>query len=172
MFKALGSLHTEKAYFTVLGKIISESGGPFLLQECQVSIKPFLSGLSYDKCKRLHEILATAFDVMHFKTFLDIQQDKEEILEIVSNQITIKEGVSESYSREMNEILDRYCTFTQDTEKGLYGKTAKFWIQYVYLIHLYHNFTRSVRTGDLDFFISCLPEITNIFFAMNHLNYA
>ena len=42
----------------------------------------------------------------------------------------------------------------------------------MYLIHLYHNFTRSVRTGDLDLYISCLPEITNIFFAMNHLNYA
>ena len=160
------------AYFKALGKIISESGGPSLLQECQVSIKSFLSGLSYNKCKRLHEILATAFEVMHFKTFLDLQEDKEEILEIVSNQITIKEDVSESYSREMNEILNRYCTFTQDTEKGLYGKTADFWIQYVYLIHLYHNFTRSVRTGDLDLHISCLPEITNIFFAMNHLNYA
>ena len=119
-----------------------------------------------------YEILATAFDVMHFKTFLDLQEDKEEILKIVSNQITIKEDVSKSYSREMNEILDTYCTFTQDTEKRLYGKTAKFWIQYVYFIHLYHNFTRSVRTGDLDFFIFCLTEITNIFFAMNHLNYA
>ena len=29
-----------------------------------------------------------------------------------------KRNISESYSREMNEILDRYCTFTQDTEKG------------------------------------------------------
>ena len=66
-----------------------------------------------------YEILATAFDVMHFKTFLDLQEDKEEISKIVSNQITIKEDVSKSYSREMNEILDRYCTFTQDTGKGL-----------------------------------------------------
>ena len=173
IFVSLGSFHIEMAYFKAVGKIISQSGGPFLLQECQVSIKSFLSGLSCNKCKRLHEILATASEVMLFKTFLDLQEDKEEeILEIISNQITIKEDVSESYSREMNEIFDRYCTFTQDTEKGSYGKTAKFWIQYVYLIHLYHNFTRSVRTGDLDLYISCLPEITNIFFAMNHLNYA
>ena len=94
--------------FKALGKSISESRGPFLLQKCQVSVKSFLSGLSYNNCKRLHEILATAFKVMHFKTFLDLQEDKEEILEIVSNQITIKEDVSESYSREMNEIFDRY----------------------------------------------------------------
>ena len=85
------------AYFKALGMIISESVGPFLLQENQVSIKSFLSGLSYNECKRLHEILTTAFEVMHFKTFLDLQQDKEEALEIESNQITIKEDVSESY---------------------------------------------------------------------------
>ena len=40
--------------------------------------------------------------------------------------MTIKEDASESYSREMNEILDRYCASTKDTEKRLYGKTAKF----------------------------------------------
>ena len=62
--------------------------------------------------------------------------------------------------------------YIQDIEKGLYGKPAKFWIQYMYLIHLYHNFTRSVRTGDLDLHISWLPKITNIFFVMNQLSYA
>ena len=33
----------------------------------------------------------------------------------------------------MNEVLDRCCKFTPDTEKGFYGKTDKFWIQYVYV---------------------------------------
>ena len=42
---------------------------------------------------------------MHFKTFLDLQEDKEEILEIVSNQITIKEDASENYSREIIKYL-------------------------------------------------------------------
>ena len=40
------------------------------------------------------------------------------------------------------------------------------------LIHLYRNFTRIARAGDLDLYVSCLPEITNTFFAMNHLIYA
>ena len=51
--------HIEMAYFKVVGKIISKSGVSFLLQECQASIKSFLSGLSYDLCKRLDEILDT-----------------------------------------------------------------------------------------------------------------
>ena len=36
-FIALCSFHTEMAHFKALGKIISKSEGPFLLQECQVS---------------------------------------------------------------------------------------------------------------------------------------
>ena len=36
-FIALRSFHTEMAHFKALGKIISKSEGPFLLQECQVS---------------------------------------------------------------------------------------------------------------------------------------
>ena len=42
----------------------------------------------------------------------------------------------------------------------------------MYLIHLYHNFTRNARTGDLKLYVSCLPEIINIVFGMNHLNHA
>ena len=64
---ALCSFHIEMAYFKALGKIIPETGGLIQLQECQVSIQSFLSGLSYNK----YEILATPFEVMHFKTFLD-----------------------------------------------------------------------------------------------------
>ena len=89
IFTAVGSFHIEMVYFKALDKIISELGGPFILQKCQVSIKSFLSGLRYNKCKQLHEIIATAIETMHFKTFLDLQEDKDEISEIVSNQITI-----------------------------------------------------------------------------------
>ena len=39
-------------------------------------------------------------------------------------------------------------------------------------MHLYHNFTQSIRMGDLEIFISCLPKLTNIFFELNHPNYA
>ena len=71
----------------------------------------------------------------------------------------------------MNKVLERYCIFTQDTKQELYSKTGKFWIQYD-LIHLYRNFTRNVTAGNLDLYVSCLPEINDIFFAMNHLIYA
>ena len=40
------------------------------------------------------------------------------------------------------------------------------------MLHLYHEFARSIRTGDIDLYIYCLPRITNYFFCLNHPNYA
>ena len=40
------------------------------------------------------------------------------------------------------------------------------------MIHLYHEFIRSIRLGDLELYIYCLPRITNYFFTFNHPNYA
>ena len=50
----------------------------------------------------------------------------------------------------------------------MHGKTAQFWMKYVEMIHLYHDFSRSVSSGD----VSSIPKITNYFFALNQPNYA
>ena len=34
-----------------------------------------------------------------------------------------------------------------------------------------HEFIRSIRLGDLELYIYCLPRITNYFFTFNHPNY-
>ena len=59
-----------------------------------------------------------------------------------------------------------------ETSNGKRGKTANFWINYVNIIQLYHEFSRSIRPGDLFWFISSLPKITNYFSAFNQPNYA
>ena len=48
----------------------------------------------------------------------------------------------------------------------------KFWFNYIKMIHLYHEYSRSIRVGDLDAYINCLPKIANYFFALNHPNYS
>ena len=40
------------------------------------------------------------------------------------------------------------------------------------MLHLYHEFIRSIRLGELELYIYCLPRITNDFFTFNHSNYA
>ena len=69
-------------------------------------------------------------------------------------------------------MLAGYNTFVQDTTKGRMGTTAQYWMDYVNMIHMYHQLSRSVRTGDLQLFTDCLPKITNFFFTFNQPNYA
>ena len=40
------------------------------------------------------------------------------------------------------------------------------------MLHLYLEFIRSIRLGDLELYIYGLPRITNYFFTFNHPNYA
>ena len=48
------------------------------------------------------------------------------------------------------EILDlcRYVEFTDETKHGEHGKTAKYCTQYIEMVHLYHDISRSVRESD------------------------
>lgn len=68
--------------------------------------------------------------------------------------------------------MKRYEEYKDKPRNGTHGKTAKFWFGYVEKVQLYHQFIRSIRTGNLDLYIYCLPELSNFFFAFNHHNYA
>ena len=50
------------------------------------------------------------------------------------------------------------------------GKTAQFWFGYSEMLHLYHEFIRSIRY--LELYIYGLRQITNYFFTFNHPSYA
>ena len=64
VFVAFGPFHTELAYFGVLGHYLDASGGPEILIEQGVlapgSLSGFLLGKHYNRCKRLHPLLAFA----------------------------------------------------------------------------------------------------------------
>ena len=55
---------------------------------------------------------------------------------------------------------------------GAFVETSQYWVQYIEMIKLYHGFIRSIRVGDFELYVCCLPKLSNIFFAFNHINYA
>lgn len=81
----------------------------------------------------------------------------------------VKDGIF-IYPKEVDELFEKYFSFCQDTRNGKMGKTAQFWMQYIDFIQLYHDFICSIRNGNLELFISSLPRLTNIFFALNNPN--
>ena len=79
IFVTLQSFHIEMAFFSVIGKYISESGGPHLLAESGIiengSLTSFLLGKSYKRSKRIHQLLALAMEIQHCNSFkLSLQE--------------------------------------------------------------------------------------------------
>ena len=71
VFICFGAFHTMLAYFSGIGFFLAESGGPETLVETGVlasgSLDGFISGRHFNRCKRLHPLLAVAMHV-HFES--------------------------------------------------------------------------------------------------------
>ena len=110
VFVNLGAFHVELAFFCAVGKYIAESGGPFILSESGVlqsgSLKGFINGKAYNRCKRLHQFLVD-----------DLLIEKKESLPL---------PLKENLSKEVLEVLQSYEDYRNDTLKGKHGKRQNF----------------------------------------------
>lgn len=179
IFIHLGAFHIEMSFFKALGKYIEESGGPSILTESLVlaegSLKGFLTGTHYNRCKRIHTIFSTALQLLHFRQYL---QTKSYDLETIKNEIHKIEEQNQDYNENLNlppclkSLLEDYERYCQQTQSGEHGATAQFWITYIHFFKLYIEFSRSIRTNDIQLFKFCLLRISSLMFAMNHQNYS
>ena len=101
---------------------------------------------------------------LHFESFLETSENVEHIRSLIIQELQIikEEKYLDKHERsqEIEELLAAYKSHTVETSDGKRGETANYWINYVNMIHLYHEFSRSIFTGDLYLFISSLPKIT------------
>ena len=89
---------------------------------------------------------------------------------ILSNKIQF---IDESSIPEKFAVISvKYESYRDKARSGAHGKTAQFWIAYVEMVQLYHQFIGSIRIGDLDLYIHSLYNISSFFFTLNHHNYA
>ena len=180
VFVTLGSFHVEMAFHSAIGKLIAESGGPFVLNESGVlakgSLKSFQTGKNYKRCKRLHDLLAISLRSLHFEAFLISDEASRDLSDELRSELNIlhKHGniTTFTFSAEVDKVFERYQAFCEKTRLGELGKTAQYWMHYTDLIDLNHKFSRSIRSGDFRLYIGCLPELATIFFAFNHQNYS
>ena len=74
VFLCFGAFHLLIAYFGSLGHILEYSGEPQVLADAGVlatgSLNGFLSGRHYNRCKRLHILVATALRVLHICSYV------------------------------------------------------------------------------------------------------
>ena len=69
LFIMPGPFHLEMSFFKALGRLINESGGPAIINESGVlapgSLKGFLSGKNFNRCKRIHPMYALDLETLH-----------------------------------------------------------------------------------------------------------
>ena len=177
VFIMLGAFHIEMAFFKAIGKLITASGGPDMLTETDVlalgSLNGFLSGKNFNRCKRIHPILALAFEVLHFHAFLKTDEQTDQLERLIQKANSV-DGLPENIavSDEFKTAIQPYETYKEATRCGEHGATARFWMIYIEYIHCYHSLEKAIQTNDLQLYIYTLTPIIDLFFAMSHLNYA
>lgn len=179
IFIMYGPFHIQMCLFKAIGKLISDSGGLEILNECGIlatgSMNGVISGKHFNRCKRLHPILSLALEYHHFHKFLASYEHANKFKELISVSVTDPTKIDLDYITKnpvFESTLKAYQTFQNDTKSGKLGPTAQFWFMYIQFINHFHHFDRAIRTNNIDLFIWSLSTIIDLFFATNHVNYA
>ena len=71
------------------------------------------------------------------------RKEEECYEQFVSNEIQMQENIrnGDDYtpSKVVQDMLDDYKEYLEETNTGIYGKTSQFWIGYTEWMHLYHE---------------------------------
>ena len=69
-------------------------------------------------------------------------------------------------------LFDVYELFKEKVRSGDFGKTPKFWMDYMDKIWLVLRFLRATKLNNLDLHVACLYKLCPLFFSNDHPNYA
>ena len=180
VFICFGAFHISLAYFGCLGNFVDGSGGPNILTESGVlapgSLRGFLLGKHYNRCKRLHPLLACAFQSLHFNAFLEMYGPLSEEFRHMLHEINLNPSplVLEAFEKspQYTKLMTDYQTYCDKTLEGSHDSTQKFWMMYVCLVEKFMIFNRACRTNDIILFIYALEQIIPVLFAGNRPNYS
>lgn len=178
LFIHLGSFHIMMAFFKAVGKFIDNCGLTNIMVDTKMlangSVNSFIAGKHFNRCKRLHPIMALALQILHFEKF--VQEKNVEL----SHELKVKlmkfcktKSSQPSFQEpELKDLFEKYIQYKKLTLNGDHGKTAQYYMQYVQLIDYYLLLNSSIRTNNFEIFVFVLPKITNLFFAFNQPNYS
>lgn len=180
LFILLGNFHVELAFYGALGTLISDSGIEFVLSEADVlaegSVQGFIKGKFYNRCTRVHDMLATVLELKLYQRFLDTipQEDADNYHQVMTSTPEDPEEVRGYLNNEVVvEHLNKYEEYFHSVMSGEEGAMAQFWGIYIYLVNrLHRELQRCVKTNDVRSYISIFPKIVEVFFALNRPNYS
>lgn len=133
----LGNFHLELAFFGAIGTFLADSGIEYILTEAGVlaegSLAGFLKGKFYNRCTRIHQILAGVMEREIFSKYLDLMKDENSF---ALAMMCDSDSSGEHCERVANdprfvELMKRYELFLHECMGGKYGSTAAYWSIYL-----------------------------------------
>ena len=176
----LGNFHIELAFYGAVRTMINESGIEFTLTEAGVlsegSLTGFIKGKFYNRCTRVHDLLANVLEMKLYQQFLltipeeELETFKQEMAKIPSDPALVDAYLNTPV---IVNHLQQYQEYFNKVVDGHQGPMAQFWGTYIYLINrLHRELQRCVKTNDVSVYINIFPKIVEIFFALNRPNYS
>ncbi|CAH2015292.1 unnamed protein product [Acanthoscelides obtectus] len=186
LFIHLGSFYLMMAFFKAVGTFIDECGLSHMMIESKIiasgSVNGIIEGKHFNRCKRLHPLMALGLQILHFDQFLKTErvehnfvkgQIYEDLLEYQDKKISQSSTLRDLLPNEiLSQLLTSYQQYIAETRQGNHGKTAQFYMIYIQLIRYYVNLSRSIRMGDFEMFKAVISKMANLVFIVNQPNYA
>ena len=170
----LGDFHGMLELFSIIGKAVQGSGFEDIVYQTGLctsgSINGIIAGKHYNRCCFVHESFAEALDRLFCENCgISCPSDLISLMKGIENEDDCEELVSQEafqryekeYERRRNECL-----------QGKFGKTAQFWMIYIYHIERQHKLHLSVNLNNFELRLHCWREITALCFSTNKQNYA
>ena len=168
----MGVFHITCSYLGALGKRLCCSGFEEILVESGIcasgSINKVMSGKHYNRAMRVHKLTLEALERLLLKTFeevhgLDCASEVKDVLDMaISNpsQDVVNQAME---NRNYENLFDLYESFKEKVRSGDFGKTPKFWMDYMDKIWLVLRFLRATKLNDLDLHVACLYKLYPLF---------
>ena len=139
-----GGLHLEMGIFSVIGKLLTDSGWLELIVEAGVTTigrgQSILSASHIKRTRYVHEVSVCTFNLLKRKAY-------------------------EDSSSELN--YDDWCS-----EQSALSPTFRYWELILTIQTLARTFVRSLRQRKFYLYVNCLEKIVPFFFSLDAINYS
>ncbi|KAG5883482.1 hypothetical protein JTB14_038356 [Gonioctena quinquepunctata] len=136
------------SYFKAVGKVIDDCGLSTIMVERELlasgSVSSFIDGKHFNRCKRLHPLIAVGLQILHFRSFL-----VRENVQITDEKLrSCQTPIFLIHDQQLKDLCTKYATYEEETVNGEFGKTAQFYMVYMKLVQHFLTLSRSIRIGD------------------------
>lgn len=117
LFIHLGPFHIMMAYFKAVGKAISDCGLTNVMVESSLlangSVNGFLDSKHFNRCKRLHPLIALGLEILHFKSFLQNKNITltDDIIDEVKRLQNCEMSLFEIENENLEDLMNRLRMF-------------------------------------------------------------